>query len=257
MEKRTGIQREYVRVSRKENAVLTYGGDQGFFGSGEASKEDRRKKESGCGIIAFADLLLYLGNRDSTYRIPETEPYLNRALRQEEYQNYYNAIYRFLGGLPFKGGISGLRLTLMFNRLSLRQGFGLRAVWGLSGKKVFPRVRQMLLQDIPVILCIPMMLLKKDKRDGIRLYGREEERGGNFCYQEKAFTRAHYVMVTGIVEEEREAYYEISSWGKKYYMSCGEYDILIRTHFLGTILGNILLIRQRKHQTNSRKRHGG
>ena len=248
MEKKTAIQREYIRVKRREDGTLTYGGDQGFFDSEEASREDRRKKESGCGIIAFADLLLYLGNKDSTNRMPETEPYLSHVLYQEEYQGYYNEIYKFLGGLPFRGGISSLRLMLMFNRLSLRQRWGMRAMWGFSGKKLFDRTKRMLSEDIPVILCIPMMLLKKDKKDGIRLYERTEEKDGNVRYQEKAFTRAHYVMVTGIMEEEKDSYYEISSWGKKYYMNRKEYDILIKTHFLGTILGNILYIRQRKRK---------
>lgn len=248
MEERTGIQREYVQVRRKENGILTYGGDQGFFDSESASKKDRRKKESGCGIIAFSDLLLYLGNRDCAYRIPETEPYLNHVLQQKEYQSYYNTIYKFLGEFLFQGGISSMRLMLMFNRLSFRQKWGMRAIWGFSGKKLFERISGMLSEDIPVILCIPMMLLKKDKKDGIRLYDRVDGKDGSFTYHEKAFTRAHYVMVTGILEEEKESYYEISSWGKKYFINCKEYDILIKTHFLGTILGNILYIRQRKRK---------
>ena len=248
MEKRTGISREYIRIRRDKSEIITFGGDQGFFASEAASKKDRRKKESGCGIIAFSDLLLYLGNRDCAYRIPETEPYLNHVLQQKEYQNYYNTVYQFLGGLPFKGGISSLRLMLMFNRLSLKQGWGMRAVWGFSGKKLFDRTKRMLSEDIPVILCIPMMLLKKDKKNGIRFYERAAEKNGSFSYHEKAYTRAHYVMVTGIVEEEKDSYYEISSWGKKYNMNCKEYDILIKTHFLGTILGNILYIRQRKRK---------
>lgn len=248
MEKRTGISREYIRIRRDKSEIITFGGDQGFFDSAKGAEADKRKQTSGCGIIAFSDLLLYLGNRDCAYRIPETEPYLNHVLQQKEYQNYYNTVYQFLGGLPFKGGISSLRLMLMFNRLSLKQGWGMRAVWGFSGKKLFDRTKRMLSEDIPVILCIPMMLLKKDKKDGIRFYERAAEKNGSFSYHEKAYTRAHYVMVTGIVEEEKDSYYEISSWGKKYYMNCKEYDILIKTHFLGTILGNILYIRQRKRK---------
>lgn len=227
---------------------MTFGGDQGFFGFEAASSKDKRKKESGCGIIAFSDLLLYLGSRNGAHRIPETEPYLSRVLQQKEYQNYYNTIYRFLGGLPFKGGISSLRLTLMFNRLSIRQKWGMRAMWGCSRKKLFGRVKRMLSEDMPVILLIPMMLLKKEKKDGIRLYGRVEEKDGTLRYLERAFTRAHYVMVTGIIEDEQNRYYEISSWGKKYYMNCEEYELLLKTHFLGTILGNILYIRQRKRK---------
>ena len=68
MQERTGIQREYVHVRRKENGILTYGGDQGFFDSAKGAEADKRKQTSGCGIIAFSDLLLYLyHSRDLTW----------------------------------------------------------------------------------------------------------------------------------------------------------------------------------------------
>ncbi|MGN0376163.1 MAG: hypothetical protein ACI4ED_00875 [Suilimivivens sp.] len=70
--------------------------------------------------------------------------------------------------------------------------------------------------------------------------------------RQKAFTRAHYITITSVIKERDMVFYEISSWGKKYYFSRNEYDVLIHTHFMGTILGNILYIRQRKAQENEK-----
>ena len=104
---------------------------------------------------------------------------------------------------------------------------------------------QMLQQDIPVILCIPVMLLPWDKRDGIRFYGKEELENGKISGS-KAQVSGHFVVVTGILAEKEELYYEISSWGRKYYMKRKDYEKLCRSHFLGNILGNILVITARK-----------
>ncbi len=248
MKRRTGILGEYVQVRRKGNGSLTYGGDQGFFDLQRATKRDKRKKESGCGLVAFTDMLLYLGSRNRRFCIPETENYVKGILTEEEYKSCYNAVYDFYGGIPFKGGVSGFGLSFRFNRLSRREGFSLSAIWGLSGRKIFDRIEEMLSEDIPVILCIPMMLFRKDKKDGLWLYEREEKQDGTCLYHRKAFTGAHYITITGVIEEKDGVYYEISSWGKKYYMNRNEYDILIHTHFMGTILGNILYIRRRKQK---------
>lgn len=248
MERKIGIRGKYVQVERKENGEVTFGGDQGFFYSDHMTKTDERKKESGCGVVAFTDLLLYLGSRDKKYRIPETDHYIGHVLRKEEYKNCYNTIYSFLGGIPFKGGISCLSLRIAFNRLSRRQNWNLRASWGICGKKLFDRIEEMLAEDIPVILCIPMMILKKDRKDGLWLYQRTEEPDGTYSYHQKAFARAHYIIITNVIQERDTVFYEISSWGKKYYFSKNEYDILIHTHFTGTILGNILYIRQHRQR---------
>ena len=236
MERRTGIKKDYIQVKRKNSNILTFGGDQGFFDTAHAAKEDKKKQSSGCGVVAFGDLLLYLGSKGPSFCIAECEPYLNRALEEDEYIDYFNSIYSFLGGIPFRGGVSFLKLLFGFNRIARREGWKLRAMWGFSGKKTGERIEEMLNRDIPVILCIPMMLLKKDKADGLWLYKAPD-------FTRAAFTNGHYVMITGIVYEQTVPYYEVSSWGKKYYINKNEYDTLIHTHFMGTILGNILYIR--------------
>lgn len=232
------LKRPYIQVQRK-SGELTYGGDQGFFKGGAPGSVDERKNAMGCGVVALSDLLLYFGNGGRV--IPENRSYVNRVNREEDYKAYYNRIYDYLGGVTMKNGISGMKLARGFNRLSRREGWELCAHWGFSARKLYGRMEEMLCRDIPVILCIPMMIFKKDKKDGLPFYVRKSGK------LEKACTvTAHYVMVTGIFIENGESLLEISSWGKKYYVNWKECEKMIRTHFLGTILGNILYIRQKR-----------
>ena len=76
-------------------------------------------------------------------------------------------------------------------------------------------------------------------------YGKEELENGKISGS-KAQVSGHFVVVTGILSEKEELYYEISSWGRKYYMKRKDYEKLCRSHFLGNILGNILVITARK-----------
>ena len=50
----------------------------------------------------------------------ENRSYVNRVNKEEDYIAYYNGIYKFLGGVSMKSGISGIRLAMCFNRLSRR-----------------------------------------------------------------------------------------------------------------------------------------
>lgn len=230
------LKRPYIQVQRK-SGELTYGGDQGFFKGGAPGSVDERKNAMGCGVIAFSDLLLYLGSSSGRV-IPESRSYVNRTNKEMAYREYYNSIYDYLGGVSMKNGISGFKLAMRFNRLSKREDWKLRSRWGFSARKLYGRIEEMLSKDLPVVLCVPMILFKKDKKEGLPFY---VEKNGEM---EKSCTvTAHYVMVTGILKENDTIFLEISSWGKKYYVNWKEYDYMIRTHFLGTILGNILYIR--------------
>lgn len=96
----------------------------------------------------------------------------------------------------------------------------------------------MLHRDIPVILCIPVMFGKRNEGKGVALYKKDGS-----GYHKVQTVNAHYVMITGVIKEDGGPYFEISSWGKRYYINWQEYKSLIYRHFLGTILGNILYIR--------------
>ena len=213
------LQKAYIKVQREKTGEVTYGGDQGFF----REEKPLCKYQSGCGVVAFLDLLLYLTDTD-------------REVSEKVYKDYFNQIYSLIGGIPFMSGISGLKLQFKFNWIARQRHWKVRAKWGLSGKKLFSRVKEMLQKDIPVILCIPHMIRKKDKKDKLAFYKKE-------TFEKVQETSSHYVMITGIVQKEKEIYFSISSWGKEYYINWKEYDTYMNTHFLGKILGNILYIR--------------
>ena len=236
-----GLTREYIQVRRNKDEI-TYGGDHGVFAGALADSPDGRKCRLGCGVTAFGDLLLYLANNGPQYHIKENEEYTNRVLSLEEYKSYYNWVYDFLGGIPPKAnrGLSGIRLQGRFNQMAHRQGWKLRARWGISGRRMYGRILEMLHEDLPVILCIPIMLEKRKKDDGIIFY--KKYRGQ---YRKIQRVNAHYITVTGVITEDGGPYLEIASWGKKFYINWQEYETLIHTHFLGTVLGNILYIRRR------------
>lgn len=237
MKKVLSLSKQYVSVRCRETDLQSFGGNQNFFGVPGAGEEDIRKQKSGCGIVAFADLLLYLGKADRCFQIPESSSYVNCRLSEEEYKRYYNNIYEFMGGIRGKAGISGYLLQKSFNRLAKREKWIFRAKWGLSGRKLHPRVEEMLKRDIPVICCVPMMLLKKDKQDYLSLYQWQ-----NDGLKKVSRVRAHYVMITGINVIEETEFYEVSSWGKRFYIQCREYREFTKKHFMGNYLGNILYI---------------
>ncbi|MCM1127336.1 MAG: hypothetical protein NC429_12800 [Lachnospiraceae bacterium] len=232
------LKRPYIQI-RRNSGELTYGGDQGFFKGGNGRYDDR-KNAMGCGVIAFSDLLLYLGSGDPEKVTRESQSYVNRTNGENGYKEYYNCIYDFLGGVSKRSGISGMKLAMRFNRLSKREKWNLKASWGISASKLYGRAEEMLARDFPVILCIPMILFKKDKKNGLPFYRLEKGK-----MRQVAAVSAHYVMITGMMEEPEsgETFFEISSWGKKYYVNWKEYENMMRTCFLGTFLGNILYIR--------------
>ncbi len=249
MEKISGLTGQYVQVKREKSDIITYGGDQGFFAGAAVGSADERKQRLGCGIVALGDLFLYLADRHPCHQEGKSAwgeggdlpgrimGYVNRVLSQEEYMAYYNLIYDLVGGISPKAraGLSGIRLQRKFNRMARLAGWGLRAKWGISGKKIYGRIVEMLGQDIPAILCVPVMLRKKGQ--GLTFY--KKEKGG---LSRACMVSAHYVMVTGIYREREGVFLEISSWGKKYYVDWNEYDDMIHKHFLGTILGNVLFV---------------
>ena len=246
MEVLVRLQNNYIQVLREENGVKTFGGDQGFFAkTAQADKREKRKRSSGCGVIALSDMLFYLGRKRKELQIWPPSFYEQKELMEADYRKWFAESYRMLLGIPFSSGISSLFLTFRINLFFLKKKSPYRAFWGLQISRIHERILQMLQQDIPVILCIPVMLLRKDKKDGIRFYEKEELESGKIS-DRKAKVSGHFVVVTGILSEKEELYYEISSWGRKYYMKRGDYEELCRSHFLGNILGNILVITARK-----------
>ena len=70
---------------------------------------------------------------------------------------------------------------------------------------------------------------------------------GNLRYslRKKGSTKDHYVTITGLLEDEEHTYFEISSWGRKYFIDYNEFDSYVRKHD-NYIFSNIMWIRRKK-----------
>lgn len=224
----------YIQVQAGRQS--TYGGSQLFFKE-LPDRCSQRKYGSGCGMIALGDLLLYLMEKETRLYQVGGITYHTAFQEKEAYMDYFNKLCRKLKWFPSRNGMSGVLMAIRFNAFMWKRRMPYRARWGLFESVREKRIEKMLRKDIPVILCIPCVLLPWQKKDRLPLY---MESNGQM--KQVDATRAHYVTITGLVSYQGEEYYRISSWGRKYHISVREYRDFVRTHLLGTVLGNILYI---------------
>ncbi|MDO4976897.1 MAG: hypothetical protein Q4E53_06520, partial [Eubacteriales bacterium] len=121
---------DYIRVSTKEN--ILYGGNQGCF-------SEKKIKGYGCGLIAAADVSLFLSKKPN-------------EITWERYQAYLRKIRPFFLFFPHLG-MNGIMLSLGLNLVFLMERIPYISYWKLlpvrkSSKK---EMEKMLRQGIPVI----------------------------------------------------------------------------------------------------------
>lgn len=247
------IKSEYIHVNTSQGS--TYGGNQQFYKE-LRGRISRGKYGGGCGVVALGDLLLYLLEHESeqrkdcrfTRRACQTGKRLcfrrkqcveyQKVQDQEQYMAYFDRLCKRIAWYPTKNGMSGIMLAVHFGWLMHRAGLPYRAMWGFSEQKREARIKRMLVRDIPVILCIPKIFVNR-KKNGLPLYVCEQNR-----MKLAVRTSAHYVVITGLVEEQGNLYYRISSWGKMYYIREDEFRSFVKKHILGRLLGTILWVYQ-------------
>ena len=94
MEVQVRLQNNYIQVLREENGVKTFGGDQGFFAkTAQADKKEKRKRSSGCGVIALSDMLFYLGRKRKELQIWPSSFYEQKELTEAEYRKWFEEYY--------------------------------------------------------------------------------------------------------------------------------------------------------------------
>lgn len=228
------LRNQYIQVD--DNQSISFGGNQAWF-------SEKKLSDYGCGLVAMGDILLYL---TKTGRINKTaaELVLRRGeiYDKETYLKYLRILekkYFYVSRLI--RGITGFGLVIGFNRFSAGQKSALRASWGVPVSRIGDAVRKSLEKDIPVLFSVganfPWIFGKKS----VTLY---EKRGR--IYTKKTQTRKHYMTITGIEQDDMLGeLYQISSWGREYYMSRREYEEYIRRNSIG-LLTNILFIREKK-----------
>ena len=193
---------------------------------------DKVMRRCGCGIVAAVDLLLYLHRYHKPFPIFSE---MGDELSQEVYEELLQSLRRKYFPLFYPVGMNGISLAFGLNRIFRKSGLSLRARWDMSERKLWSRMEEMLLRDMPVILSIGPnfpKLWKKGKETLYRLDG-DERRAA-------AETVAHYVTVTGMDDK----WLRVSSWGKEYYLSREEYE-RFRADISSALVSNIVYI-QRK-----------
>jgi len=221
---RVALKNPYPGV--KKGPEVSYGGCQGWL-------SDATAQRSGCGLVAAADLLLYLhryggGPAPEFFRDLPPDP-LPAAI----YDYYAGRLRKRYFPLAASFGLNSFLLALGMDRFFRDNGIPLRARWGAPKSRFWPTVRSMLERDLPVILCVGINFPVPWGREQLPLYARGE--GGEYC--RTAATHAHYVAVTGMDGE----WLQVSSWGREYHIRRAEYDRYRREHSCG-LYSNILCL---------------
>jgi len=208
---------------------LPYGGKS--YGGNQMASPDKVMRRCGCGVVAAADLLLYL------HRYHKPLPLLEGVSGEptlDEYEDLLQHLRRKFFPLFYPVGMNGLSLALGLNHIFRRNGLAFRCRWDMSEAKLWSRMEEMLIMDIPVILSIGPnfpRLWKKGKETLYRLDNGEQRAA--------ASTRAHYVTVTGM----DDTWLRVSSWGKEYYLSREEYEHF-RADVSSAMVSNIVYIKE-------------
>ena len=206
------LNRNYVQI--QQNGRLSYGGSQMW-------SANETVRICGCGPVAALDTILYLTGR-------QDEP-----MTVEEYNRELEALSRRFFPLVKPFGINGLFLAAGMNRLLRSYHLPYRAFWAISGHKFWPRVEQLLRQDLPVIFSVGPNFPAVWKKHRLTFYRKTAEGS----YMPSSSAQSHYITATGIDEE----WLRISSWGTEYYINRREYDDYIRKYST-SIVSNILML---------------
>lgn len=215
MKKLVGLNDNYISVDG------SFGGSQTFF-RGVPGFWNKYRDKGGCGIVALTDIVNYLSST-------------NTFSSKDEYMKEFKKNSLRIAWIPTKYGLSFIQQTIGLKILLSKSHQDYKCFWCLSKKKLLPRISRMLSKNIPVPICIPNTLFKRNNIDTLPFYNEDRIIISR--------VKGHFVVATGIFEDEKshEVYLQISSWGQKYYISYNEYMKYLKTHFWG-IVGGMLFI---------------
>lgn len=239
------------------NVEGSFGGNQGWFkpkegvtgvdSRGLSVRKAKTLEGFGCGLIGGSDILLHLFGLPTKTQ-SKNEVYINR----KEYEDYILQMEKkFFHILP-KLGISGVLLAFniniyfLLNRRKIKEKTGSTyfARWAVLPRNIIPKIKEMLSNDIPVIIAIGPGFFRKNK---LNFYNKQENKP-SLIFKPVTKTKDHYVTVTGVEEypttDGTKIMLEISSWGRKYYVNYNEYLEYVRKND-NFYFSNILYIKKK------------
>ena len=223
------LQHPYISVALSGRAI-SYGGGQQF-------SDNHMVTRCGCGIIAAADLLLYLtrwhphGAVDYFAGLlgdmPIPLPVYDRCI-----QNLSRAYFPMI---PY-AGINGVMLMAGMQLFFRKHGMPYAARWCFAPGQIWERIEIMLRADIPVIMSVGpnFPLIWGDRK--VCFYAKSPADH----YIPVSGAKAHYFTVTGL----DGAWLRISSWGRLYYLMRDEFEAYMRRDSI-SFTSNVLLIERK------------
>jgi hypothetical protein len=219
------LKHPYISVT--DGSHQSYGGDQG-------KSENATMRKCGCGVIAAADVLLYLNCRYDCFRDIRLNP--SGTIAQKEYEKLTALLRRRYFPLIPHAGMNGVALMTGMNLYFMRNQLPLSAEWRFFNLDIWERIAKMLAEDIPVIMAVGPNFPFFWQNNRTMLYTKDS--AGS--YHASSSAKAHYVTVTGL----DESWVQISSWGRLLYINRIEFDEYTKKHSAG-FLCSILYIKHK------------
>lgn len=189
--------------------------------------------DCGCGLVAAADLILYL-SRGQGRACPVAES-AGGSYELSSYNAFLDSLRRYMPIIPPFGincAVLAAGLQIALRTHGLKHSVRLC----VSGERLWERVRVMLENDFPVILAIGPNFPQFWGKNALRLYSRRIDGG----YFPALSTKAHFVTATGIDGD----WCRISSWGRELYINIPEYNAYVKKHS-SSLVSNIIMLSEK------------
>lgn len=205
------------------------------YGGSQMLSDSKNIRKCGCGIVAAADLLIYIDRQHAKLNYPLLrELPADGAVPLDTYRRLLKELNRrFFPLIPTKG-INGFMLVGGLNVFLRLYGAKMTALWCLSGGKLWQRVEDMLSRDLPVIFSVGPNFPKIWGKERLRLYAKNPEG----VFRPAGSVHAHFMTVTAM----DDTHICVSSWGRKYYIFKSEFEEYVRK-YSGSIICNMVNIR--------------
>lgn len=208
----TELKHPYISVEK--DGKISYGGTQLW-------SENRVIRRCGCGVIGSSDVLIYLSRYHGDCHSDDfPAALLAETIDELEYDDFSRRLSRSCMPIVPPFGINGPALSAGLDLAFRHYKMPMRARWGVRSGELFGTVEKMLSEDIPVILAVGPNFPRFWQKNKATLYTKRPDGLPNVS----ASTYAHFLTATGIDDE----WLQVSSWGRKYYISREEYTDYVR-----------------------------
>jgi len=196
--------------------------------------DDKIIRKCGCGIVAAADLFLYMHRHIKGCLCSLFSSFDDTGIiEMDDFLPIYKILAPYFVMIP-PFGINGLMLALGINVFFRRYHYPFIAQWGVLPSRLWPSIEEMLNNDLPVIITVGPDFPKVWQKHSTVMYS--ETASGNV---RTAKVRAHFMMLTELDNE----WMHVSSWGRRYSIKRTDYQEFIK-QYSSSLVCNIVYLRR-------------